>query len=77
MDISKRTIHRPQRLKEPYNLSPIGLMAAFYRKNNPVNVAFRLKSEPHEMWWLCPNPLWNWGEVDYKEIDIENDEYFW
>lgn len=56
------------------NSSPIQVMSAFYKGEN---VAFRLKSEPDEMWWLCIKPIWNWGVIDYKIIDIEHDDYFW
>ena len=57
-------------------MTPIQVMTAYYRDG--ATIGFRLKSEPDEEWWLAmPRPIWNWGLVNYKVIDLKVDIYFW
>ena len=52
-------------------MSPIEVEKRFY---NGEAVAMRKKGEDCR-WILCTRPVWNWGVMDYKIIDLEIDDY--
>ena len=54
---------------------PIEVMKAFYRKVNPVHVAFRQKNSDDREWYLCEKPIWNFGVCDYKIINLDTDDF--
>jgi len=52
--------------------TPIEIMKDFY---DGASVAFAAKGESE--WIHTFKPSWNWGNFDYKIIDLEFDDFFW